>query len=107
VQLSISRAEALCREFLLGFNLEEVGQLLRLEDGTHCSEAAGLAALRLTDVRVRLANLMRMEAALSKLVGECNAQSDEVSCPLISALHCCQQDSATPAGHGVCKAAES
>ena len=33
----------------LGFNLEEVAQLLRLDDGTHCREAADLAAARLTD----------------------------------------------------------
>ena len=71
----------------LGFSLQEVGHLLRLEDGAHCSEAAELAALRLADVRVRLADLARMEAALSRLVSECNARHVKVSCPLIAALH--------------------
>jgi len=71
----------------LGFSLDEVGQLLKLEDGTHCSEAAELAALRLADVRARLADLVRIEAVLSKLVGECNAHHGNVSCPLIAALH--------------------
>lgn len=70
----------------LGFSLDEVGQLLMLEDGTHCSDAADLAAHRLTDVRARIADLMRMEAALSNLVGECNAHDGNVSCPLIAAL---------------------
>lgn len=70
----------------LGFNLDEIGQLLKLEDGPHCSEAADLAALRLADVRARLADLTRMEAALSKLVGDCNAQRDNLTCPLIDAL---------------------
>jgi MerR family mercuric resistance operon transcriptional regulator len=60
-----------------------------LEDGTHCSEAAELAALRLADVRARLADLERMQAALSKLVSECSASHGKVSCPLIAALHCC------------------
>ena len=32
----------------LGFNLDEVAQLLRLDDGTHCREAADLAAARLS-----------------------------------------------------------
>ena len=73
----------------LGFRLDEVGQLLKLEDGTHCSEAAELAAQRLADVRARLADLTRMEEALSKLVGDCNAHQGNVSCPLIAALHCC------------------
>ena len=71
----------------LGFSLDEVGQLLRLEDGTHCCEAAELAALRLADVRSKLADLARMETVLSTLVGECQAQHGNVSCPLIDALH--------------------
>jgi MerR family transcriptional regulator, mercuric resistance operon regulatory protein len=72
----------------LGFSLDEIGQLLKLEDGTHCSEAAELATLRLADVRGRLANLKRMEAALAKLVGKCRAHHGNISCPLIDALHC-------------------
>ncbi|MBN6206805.1 MerR family DNA-binding protein, partial [Ralstonia pickettii] len=64
-------------------------QLLKLEDGTHCSEAAELAAHRLADVRARMADLTRMEEALSKLVSECSAHHGNVSCPLIAALHCC------------------
>lgn len=71
----------------LGFSLGEIGQLLKLEDGAHCSEAAELAAQRLADVRARLADLSRIEAVLSKLVSECNAHHGNVSCPLIAALH--------------------
>ncbi|MBI5898470.1 MAG: Hg(II)-responsive transcriptional regulator [Rhodocyclales bacterium] len=71
----------------LGFNLDEIGQLLKLEDGTHCSEAAELATLRLADVRARLTDLSRIEAVLSRLVGECSAHHGNVSCPLIAALH--------------------
>ena len=73
----------------LGFSLDEVAQLLRLEDGTHCSEAAGLAALRLADVRARLADLTRMEAALAALVKQCGTRGGSVSCPLIASLHAC------------------
>lgn len=71
----------------LGFNLDEIGQLLKLDDGTHCSEAAELGALRLADVHARIRDLKRMEAALSKLVGQCRARRGNVSCPLIEALH--------------------
>ncbi len=73
----------------LGFSLDEIGQLLKLEDGTHCNEAAELAALRLADVRAKLADLTRIEAALSKRVSECLEHQVDVSCPLIAALHCC------------------
>lgn len=72
----------------LGFSLDEIAQLLRLEDGTHCREAAELATPRLAEVRARLADLARMEAALSKLVGECCGSDGKVFCPLIDALHC-------------------
>ncbi len=71
----------------LGFSLDEVAQLLKLEDGTRCREAAELAGLRLADVRARLADLRRMESALSRLVKECSTRQGKVSCPLIAALH--------------------
>jgi MerR family mercuric resistance operon transcriptional regulator len=70
----------------IGFNLEEVLQLLKLEDGTHCREAAELATLRLADVRERLADLTRMEAALSALVKKCRSQRGSIACPLIASL---------------------
>lgn len=71
----------------LGFSLDEVTQLLRLEDGTHCREAAALASARLADVRARLLDLHRMESALSELVNACSTQTGRVSCPLVAALH--------------------
>ncbi|MBV6413478.1 MAG: Hg(II)-responsive transcriptional regulator [Xanthomonadales bacterium] len=71
----------------LGFNLGEVSQLLKLEDGTQCGTAAELAALHLTDVRAKLAELARIEAVLCKLVTECHAKRGNVSCPLIDSLH--------------------
>ena len=88
-QADVARVKFVKSAQRLGFSLDEVGQLLKLEDGTHCSEAAELATMRLADVRIRLADLKGMEAALSKLVGECNARHGNVSCPLIAALHCC------------------
>ena len=71
----------------LGFSLDEVAQLLRLEDGTHCGEAADIAARRLTDVRSRLADLSRMESVLSELVARCHKRRGKISCPLISTLY--------------------
>lgn len=71
----------------MGFSLDEVGQLLKLEDGTHCGEAAELATARLADVRARLADLARIESVLATLVSECGRRRGKVSCPLIAALH--------------------
>lgn len=70
----------------LGFSLDEIGELLRLEDGTHCTEASILAEHKLKDVRDKLAELTRMEVVLSKLVRACHMRKGNVSCPLIETL---------------------
>lgn len=71
----------------LGFSLEEVTGLLRLEDGSHCDEARAKAEQKLADVRARLRDLRRMEAVLRRLIAECCTSKGTVSCPLIAALH--------------------
>lgn len=71
----------------LGFSLNEVEELLRLDDGTHCAEASHLAELKLRDVRAKIADLQRMESALSELICACHTMECQVSCPLISSLH--------------------
>lgn len=70
----------------LGFSLEEVAGLLKLEDGSHCTEARAQAEQKLADVRARLTDLRRMEAALQELVQRCRAARGKVCCPLIQAL---------------------
>jgi MerR family mercuric resistance operon transcriptional regulator len=70
----------------LGFSLEQAGQLLRLDDGAHCGEAAAMAEARLTDVRERLRDLRGIESALSTLVQACHTARGKVSCPLIATL---------------------
>lgn len=71
----------------LGFSLDEVAELLRLEDGAHCEEASRLAEHKLADVRGKLADLQQMETALSSLVGACHAQKGNINCPLVASLH--------------------
>ena len=70
----------------LGFSLDEVAGLLRLEDGTHCDEARVIADGKLVDVREKLANLHRIEVVLARLVDDCCASHGTVTCPLIAAL---------------------
>jgi MerR family mercuric resistance operon transcriptional regulator len=70
----------------LGFSLNEIIDLLQLEDGTRCDEASSLAERKLKDVREKLADLTRMEAALVKHVRACHARKGKVSCPLIMSL---------------------
>ena len=70
----------------LGFSLDEIADLLKLEDGAHCSEAREQAERKLAVVRARLADLQRIEGALQGLVERCCAASGQVQCPLIAAL---------------------
>lgn len=70
----------------LGFSLDAIAELLRLDDGTHCEEASALAESKLKDVREKIADLARMESVLSELVCACHARKGNVSCPLIASL---------------------
>ncbi len=70
----------------LGFRLDEVAELLMLEDGKHCGDARQLGEQRLADVRAKLADLHRIESALSTLIDDCCTNGTNVSCPLITAL---------------------
>lgn len=80
----------------LGFSLEDVRVLLKLEDGTHCDDARILAEQRLHDVRGRLADLRHIEAALDELVQQCGATRGTVRCPLIHALRDAPPQQHTP-----------
>jgi MerR family mercuric resistance operon transcriptional regulator len=70
----------------LGFSLDEIADLLKLEDGTHCDEASSLAEHKLRDIQEKLADLQRMEAVLNQLVCACHSRRGNVSCPLIASL---------------------
>ena len=70
----------------LGFSLDEVAGLLKLDDGTHCDEARQLAEIKLVDVRKKLKNLRRIESVLASLVRDCCMSRGKVSCPLIDTL---------------------
>ena len=70
----------------LGFSLDEVADLLRLEDGTRCGDARQLAEHKLADVRQKLSDLQRIESVLTALVARCSAVRGRVNCPLIASL---------------------
>lgn len=71
---------------LLGFSLDEMGELLSLEDGRHCREAQAVAVNKLASIRQRMESLRAMEQTLAGLVERCSRNSGEVSCPIIDAL---------------------
>lgn len=70
----------------LGFSLDDVAGLLRMDDGAHCDEVREVAEQQLQIVRAKLGDLRRVEAALAGLVGECQTTGGTLRCPLIAAL---------------------
>ncbi|NMM38048.1 MAG: Hg(II)-responsive transcriptional regulator [Glaciimonas sp.] len=85
-ELDVTRVRFVKSAQRLGFSLDEVAELLRLDDGTHCDEASHLAEHKLQDVREKMVDLARMETVLSDLVRACHARKGNVSCPLIASL---------------------
>lgn len=86
VEADVARVRFVKAAQRLGFSLEEISGLLTLEDGTHCAEARQLAEVKLDSVRAKLSDLNRIEAALARVVHECDVSRGQVSCPLIAAL---------------------
>ena len=89
-----ARVRFVKRSQQLGFSLDEVAELLRLDDGTHCDDARTLAETRLTDVRRKLDDLRQIEDALAELVDRCCAARGKVKCPLITGLQMASDASA-------------
>ena len=70
----------------LGFTLEEVKGLLRLEDGQSCRETRLLAEHKLALIEIRLGDLGRMRQLLRALIAECAEGRRPRSCPIIATL---------------------
>ena len=83
---AVKRVVFIKRAQQLGFTLEEVKALLRLEDGQSCGETRTLAEHKLAVIEERLADLNRMRRLLKNLISECSAGKRPRSCPIIATL---------------------
>jgi MerR family mercuric resistance operon transcriptional regulator len=81
-----SRVRFIRRAQELGFSLEEIRRLMRLEDPHSCGAARSLAAEKLALVESRLADLGRLGAVLKELIGRCDRRRGKVACPIIESL---------------------
>lgn len=70
----------------LGFTLEEITNLLKLEDGRNCRETEKLAQQKLVTVQVRIADLHRLRRTLQELIGRCGVGRGKIACPIIESL---------------------
>jgi MerR family mercuric resistance operon transcriptional regulator len=82
---AVKRVKFIRRAQQLGFTLEEVKNLLRLEDGGGCRETRQLAEQKVTIIEARIAALTRMRGALRELIAQCGDERAR-TCPIIATL---------------------
>lgn len=83
----VDRLRFIRRGKALGFSLEEIAELLRLNDGHgRRSAVRELAARRLAETEQKLRELTAIKTALSGLVQRCHGEGDLAGCPIIEAV---------------------
>ncbi len=82
----VRRIRFIKRAQLLGFTLDEIASLLKLEGTGTCSSMRALAAKKLAMVEAKLVDLLAMRTALSTMVARCDSEAPDTSCPIIQAL---------------------
>ena len=80
------RVRFIRRAQVLGFTLEEISGLLRLEEAHACEETRELAGRKLQIIESKLADLTAMSTALAKLMRQCDSPDSKTGCPIIHAL---------------------
>jgi len=71
----------------LGVSIEAIGELLGLAGGLRtCGDVYLVAERQLSEIRQRIAELSRIEAALAPFVANCPRSGPARDCPLIVAL---------------------
>ena len=70
----------------LGFTLDEIVELLRLEKARACTETRTMAARKMALVDLKLTGLTAMRKALADLVQQCDKKQPAKGCPLIEVL---------------------
>lgn len=83
---TVDRIRFVKRAQELGFSLDEIGELLRLEDGIDRTSIRRIAADRLAQTERKLSELRRMQKVLRHLVIDCEHTVAELPCPIISTL---------------------
>jgi len=83
---TIDRLRFIKRSQSLGFTLDEIRELLRLEQGGSRSAIRRIAGERLSNIREKIVALAQMERVLSELLFECEHTGTAAPCPIITAL---------------------
>lgn len=73
----------------LGFSLSEISELLslRVSPDTTCSDVKQQAEAKLRNIEERVQSLLRMKAALAKLIADCRDEQPGSVCPILEYLN--------------------
>ena len=71
---------------MLGFTLEEIDHLLRLEGADCCTDTRKFTARKLILIEAKLADLTAMRNVLAGLVKQCDGGNQRGECPIIHTL---------------------
>ncbi len=85
-EADVRRIRFIKRAQLLGFTLDEIASLLRLEGALACASTRDLATRKLAMVESKLADLQAMKTALAGMVARCGSGERDDGCPIIQAL---------------------
>ena len=84
---ALDRLRFIKRAQLLGFPLDDVHALLRLQGSqATCDEARAVGEDHLQRIREQVRDLQALEAALTSLVAKCRGRRGRASCQLIAVL---------------------
>ncbi len=83
---AVKRVRFIKRAQVLGFNLQEIGDLLGLDEAHGCAETRELAGRKLQVIEGKLADLEAMRSALGGLVRQCDAGLAPRGCPILHTL---------------------
>ncbi len=82
----LKRLRFIRRAKALGFQLEDIRELLSLGDSGDVASVRHAAQHRLEDVQARIAELQRVCAGLETLVAACPGHGRADACPILNAL---------------------
>jgi Hg(II)-responsive transcriptional regulator len=84
---TINRIRFVRRAKRLGFTLDEIELLLKLQDeGGEKSTVKDITTHKLAEIDAKISDLNRMRKVLTKLASECSGKGSISTCPIIDAI---------------------
>lgn len=84
---TINRIRFVRKAKQLGFTLDEIENLLKLQDqGGRKSEVKEITTRKLGQIDAKIADLSRMRTVLETLAAECSGKGSVSTCPIIEAI---------------------